>query len=210
MVKQIHNCEVVEELIKKGNGYFHWLQKISGISGPLSSMFADTEFVSKDKLDDVLVEKAKEEVRRRYTDDISEQEGIENDKDVEAINKSIRGDCCVFEVIVCLAISLNEMFEDFDAYDGTSHFCNIMMENAGFNRYDEEDWDMRPEEVKAYWEKHLNRILDREYGFYGGGGFFPLEPGKGVEVSDRRHISLWQQMNDWVDQHTDEDGEWVD
>ena len=171
-------------------------------------MFAETAFVSVDGLDDVLAEKAKEEMRRKYAEDIAEQEDL-NDKETEEIYKSIRGDVCLFEVILCLAYSLNEMFEDSAAFDGPSHFFGVLMHNAGFDIYDDEDYDIRPESVKISWEKRIGIILNREYGFYGVGGLFPLAPGD-EPVSDQRSISLWQQMNFWVDQHTNEDGEWVD
>ena len=209
MVKQIRNGETVEKAIDRGDSYFHWLQKVSGLSGPLSSMLADTEFVSVDGIDDVLMEKAKEETRRKYAEQIAEEDNLD-DKETETMFKSIRGNCCLFEVMVCLADSVNEMFEDLDAYDGCEHFFNIMLKNAGLDRYDEEDWDMHTDRVREYWQKHIGMILEREYGFYGIGGFFPLESREGFEVTDRRQISLWQQMNDWVDQHTNEDGEWVD
>ena len=127
----------------------------------------------------------------------------------KTIYKSIRGDCCLFEVIVCLAYSLNEMFEDQDAYDGCEHFFGILMSNAGLDIYDEEDWDMDENRVRGSWEKHIRTILDREYNHYGVGGLFPMAPSDEA-ISDRRGVSLWQQMNDWVDQHTNEDGEWVD
>lgn len=215
MVKQIRNDEVVGKIIDQGNGYFHWLQRVSGLSGPLSSMLADTEFVSVNDIDDVIEKKAKEEIRRKYADDITEKENLD-DKETETLLKSIRGNCCLFEVIVCLAYSINEMFEDLDAYDGCAHFFNILMENAGFNQYDEEDYDMHTEKVKEYWEHIIEVLVGRKYredGF--GGGLFPLDkrslrPNNEGPYSDRRKVSLWQQMNDWVDQHTNEDGEWVD
>lgn len=203
LVKQIRNDEVTCKLIDSGKGYFHWLQEKSGLGGPLSSMLADTEFVSVDGIDDILVEKATEEIRRDYAEEV-----CEDAEDVETVYKSVRGNCCLFEVILCLAISLNEMFEDADAYDGPSHFFRIMMENAGFDRYDEEDWDMREEEVKSYWQRCIDRIIERSYSDTGAMGLFPL---KGIEDHrDRRLVSLWQQMNDWVDEHTNEDGEFVD
>ena len=209
MVKQIRDSELVGEIIDRGDGYFHWLQKRSGLSGPLSSMLADTEFVSVDKLDDTLMSKAKEEVRRSYAEDI-----CESDQNIEVLLKSIRGGCCLFEVIFCLAVSLNEMFEDFDAYDGPEHFFGVLMKNTRMDKYDEEDYDMRPEEVKAYWQRCIDRILQRTYSDVGAGGLFPLKvplnDGVSAEYPDRRKVSLWMQMNDWVDQHTDEDGEWVD
>lgn len=214
-MKQIRNDEVVGKIIDQGDGYFHWLQRVSGLSGPLSSMLADTEFVSVKDIDDVIEKKAKEEIRRKYADDIAEKENLD-DKETETLLKSIRGNCCLFEVIVCLAYSINEMFEDLDAYDGCAHFFNILMENSGFNRYDEEDYDMNPEKVKAYWEDRIRIVVDRSYKTDGsGGGLFPLDkrslrPNNEGPYSDRRKVSLWQQMNDWVDQHTNEDGEWVD
>lgn len=208
MVKQIRNGEITEKLFEKAKGYFHWLQEKSGLTGPLSSMLAETDFVSVDGLDDILMEKAKEEVRRKYADDICEQEGLD-DKETETVFKSIRGDCCLFEVILCLAFSLNEMFEDNDAFDGPEHFFKILIHNALLDIYDEEDWDDNEEKVRSYWERHIGMILEREYGHYGVGGLFPLAPSD-EGVTDRRYISLWQQMNDWVDRHTNEDGEWVD
>lgn len=209
MVKQIRNGKLVEELMERGDGYFHWLQRVSGLNGPLSSMLADTVFVSVDGIDDILKGKAKEETRRRYSEQMAEKENL-NEKETDLICRSIRGDCCLLEVMVCLAYSLNEMFEDADANDGCEHFFRIMMANALLDRYDEEDWDMREEEVRAYWQKHIDMLMKREYSSSGGMSFFPLAPVNGSEVPDRRTISLWQQMNDWVDQHTDEDGEWVD
>lgn len=215
MVKQIRNDEIVGKIIDQGDGYFHWLQRVSGLSGPLSSMLADTEFVSVKDIDDVIERKAKEEIRRKYADDIAEKENLD-DKETETLLKSIRGNCCLFEVIVCLAYSINEMFEDLDAYDGCAHFFNILMENAGFNRYDEEDYDMNPEKVKAYWEDRIRIVVERLYDTDGtGGGLFPLKwvsdyRDNRKSYTDRRFISLWHQMNDWVDEHTNEDGEWVD
>lgn len=215
MVKQIRNDEVVGKIIDQGDGYFHWLQRVSGLSGPLSSMLADTEFVSVKDIDDVIEKKAKEEIRRKYADNIAEKENLD-DKETDTLLKSIRGNCCLFEVIVCLAYSINEMFEDLDAYDGCAHFFNILMENAGFNQYDEEDYDMHTDKVKEYWKHIIEVLVGRKYredGF--GGGLFPLDkrslrPNNEGPYSDRRKISLWHQMNDWVDQHTNEDGEWVD
>lgn len=210
-MKQIRDGKLVQTIIDRGDGYFHWLQKKSGLSGPLSSMLADTEFVSVDGLDDVLMNKAKEEVRKKYAEEV-----CEDDKDIDTVYKSIRGNCCLFEVILCLAFSLNEMFEDSDACDGPEYFFNIMMENAGFNKYDEEYFDIDPEKVKEYWKKHIDILLMRDYQTTGHiGGLFPLDSLLRYDddrktYTDRRAISLWQQLNDWVDEHTDEDGEWVD
>ncbi len=203
LVKQIRNCELVENLMDRGDSYFHWLQKKSDLTGPLSSMLADTEFVSIDGLDDILKDKAKEETREKYAEEMAE-----NPKDIKTVIKSIRGECCVFEVILCLADSINEMFEDLASGDGTAHFFKILMSNALFDKYDEEDFDMHPDTVKAYWEKCIKRILDRTYSDIGELGLFPV-PNEET-YSDRRRVSLWQQLNDWVDIHTNEDGEWVD
>jgi len=206
LVKQIRNGELTEALLKRGDGYFYWLQKVSGLSGPLASMLAETKFVSSVKEDDILIEKAKEEVRRNYAETILSEDEY-NDKNVETIFKSIRGDCCLFEIMVCLAVSINEMFEDTAAYDGPSHFFGILLRNAGLDIYDDEDWDLHEEKVKAYWESRIRIILERSYEKDGKGGLFSLCDDLGCI---RSGIPLWKQMNIWVDQHTNEDGEWVD
>jgi hypothetical protein len=207
LVKQIREGELIQKVIDDGNGYFHWLQKKSGLHGPLSSMLADTEFVSVDGIDDILMEKAKEETRRTYAEEIAEQEDLD-DKEIDTLHKSIRGNCCLFEVIFCLASALNEMFEDIDACDGIEYFFQVLLKNARLDKYDEEDLDIHPEIVTKYWEERIRVILNREYTDTGDGGLFPI--GVLESYSDRRRVSLWQQMNDYVDQHTNEDGEWVD
>lgn len=201
-MKQIHNSDIVDKIINDGNGYFKWLQRISGVTGPLASCLADTEFIA-GELDETLAKKAKEEVRRKYVDDIAEQEGLFDDKVNETLFKSIRGNVCLLEVIVCLACSINEMFEDLDAYDGCAHFCDILLRNCWLTDENQENWD-----------ECVRRVIERRYDSDGNMGLFPLKHGlKGNgegPYSDRRGVSLWQQMNDWVDQHTNEDGEWVD
>lgn len=214
MVKQIREGDLIKRIVDNGDGYFHWLQRKSGLHGPLSSMLADTEFVSIGGLDDILCEKAKEETRRNYAEDIAEQEGLD-DKETDTVYKSVRGNCCLFEVIFCLACALNEMFEDEDAFDGPEHFFRKLMENARLDKYDEEDLDLHPEEVRKYWEKRIKTILERSYDDTGIGGMFPmtnltLYSDDTVVYPDYRAVPLWQQMNDWVDLHTNEDGEWVD
>ena len=217
LVKQIRNGDLVGTLIERGDSYFHWLQEQSGVTGPLSSMLADTEFVSLYGLDDILMEKAKEDVRQMYAESVLKGDEY-NDKNVETVCKSIRGNCCLFEVIFCLADSINDMFDilEEDAENGTKRFFGILLENAGFTVYDEEDWDMHEDKVKTYWQECINRILTRSYDDTGlNGGLFPLEwvedyRDDRVSYTDQRGVSLWQQMNDWVDEHTNEDGEWVD
>jgi len=217
LVKQIRNGDLVDKLIERGDSYFHWLQERSGVTGPLSSMLADTEFVSLYGLDDILKERAKEDVREMYAESVLKGDEY-NDKNIETVCKSIRGNCCLFEVIFCLADAVNDMFDilEEDVDGGTKRFFGIMMDNAGFSTYDEEDWDMHEEEVKAYWEKCIDRILKRTYEEDGYGGLFPvkteikLEDNLVVPMPVEESVSLWQQMNDWVDEHTNEDGEWVD
>ena len=194
----------------RGDSYFHWLQKKSGLSGPLASMLADTEFVSVDGLDNILKKKAKEDLRHEYAEEIAERDELD-DKDAETIYKSVRGDTCLFEVILCLASAVKEMFEEEDI----AHFFGIILKNVGLDVYDEEDLDLHPDAVREYWEKRIRIIVNREYSDTGNGGLFPLKnlelwSDNTKEFIDRRTISLWQQMIDWVDLHNNEDGEWVD
>lgn len=210
MVKQIRNGDLVNRIIDRGDSYFRWLQEKSGLSGPLSSMLADTEFVSLYNLDDVLIEKAREELRNTYAEEVCKKEEKYDAKDVETVYKSVRGNCCLFEIMLCLAIAVNEMV-DLSDEDMTPKFFAKMLENSCMDKYDEEDFDMREKEVTAYWQKCIDRIIKRDYSDIGAMGLFPLSAENLEEThSDRRNVSLWKQMNDWVDQHTNEDGEWVD
>ena len=209
MVKQIRSGETLTELIDNGGSYFLWLEEKSGLSGPLSSLLAGCDFVSVDGLDDVLMKSAKEDLRQLYAEEKGiNEEGEQDAKKIETIRKSVRGDCCLFEVILHLAMAVNESVNMTDE-DATSKYFAMMMDNAGFSLYDEEDWDMHTDIVTKHWTKCMKRILDRTYDERGKGGLFPCRDDED-RLDDRRKTSLWAQMNDWMDQHTNEDGEWVD
>lgn len=204
LVKQIVDSKLIKDIMDRGDSYFAWLERKTGLSGPLASILAGTDFRSIDGLDDILMESSKEDIRQMYANEI----GGSDEKDIRKVYKSVRGDCCCLEVVTYIGIAINDLV-NLKEEDQTPEFVSKMLSNAKFDIYDEEDWDMNPENVAHYWKGRIEAILKREYEPNGNGGFFPYTK-LGVGFDDRRTISLWQQMNDWIDIHTNEEGEWVD
>lgn len=200
MVKQIYDGEPVASVVNRGEGYFHWLQGRSGISGPLFSKLIDKDFKRLDS-DEVLKKKAKEEIRSLYAAETGDGDpGLE-----EHLVRSIRGDCSLIEVMLCLAISVTEMYDMPDVMDeftGAQKIMAMMMANAHLDSFDEEDYDAHPDFVGKYWDSTIDGVL--------------LEGENKVclfsssELKRETQQSLWQQMNDWTEEHTNEDGDWVD
>ena len=202
MVKQIINCDLVKSLIEEEKTYFSWLERKTGICSPLACILAGTDFVSVNGMDDVLMKSAKENMREAYSEEIGE--GLSSD-DISMIRKSVRGDCCMLEVILYLGESVNDMVST-SSEDETPKYISMMLHNAKFDEYTEEDWKSKTDIVAAYWKTCVQCLVNRVYSQFGHYNLFFID---NYEKS-MPDIPLWQQMNDWVDSHTNEEGEWVD
>ena len=193
MVKQIQTCDLIEQIMIRGDSYFEWLRKKAGLSGALPSYLAKVEFLSVHGIDDKTLKSAKENLRQEYSEEIGT-----NDEEIKLIRKSVRGGCCLLEVIVHLAKAIKEMVST-SSEDETCKFVSLMLTNAGYigmvTPLGEVSDHMYP-----WWDKCTEMIINRNY----SGGEY------GLFGSPSEDKSLWQQMNDYVDAHTDEDGEWVD
>lgn len=221
MVKQIPSSEVSQEALKGSCSYFTWLCQCSGLEGgPLARLFYETDFRWPDTVpDDENRAKNAKDLREQYaiyllagdhaSDVISEAQW----RDIDRMKKSIIGDACVFEVLVHLAIEMDNLMNMNSESQIKQYFAKLM-ENAGFDLYDEEDWDGAPDKVDAYWKQVLDRVLDRTYLPDGEGSLFPLDVTSEKVASgeiDQRTRPLWEQLNDWVDQEMEiDDGLWDD
>lgn len=192
MVKQIATNEFVKGVIEEGHTYFNWLKTHAGLTGIdddlLSKHLASVDFVSLNIGDDQVMKTAKEDLRQQYAAEVSRSLDEE-----ELVRKSVRGDCCLLEVILHLAKKIVEMTST-SSEDETPKIVRMMVRNAKYLAYEDE---IHPKNWMAGCTSH---ILYRKY----EGGEWGLF---GTPSEDK---SLWQQMNDFVDLHTDEDGEWVD
>lgn len=211
MTIQIPSSELAEVALKSHASYYSWLCQESGISGPLAQLFFETDFRwDKDIPDDENRGKEGLALREQYaifviTGQRSTLISKEEWKYVDILKKSILGPVTVFEVLVCLARDLNDLL-NLDQESHVDQYFGQLMENVGFNFYDEEDWDESPEKVKKYWKKLLDRVLDRTYLPDGEGGLFPLDVTDSIDedgnltIPDQRKRTIWSQMNDWADQ----------
>lgn len=197
MVKQIPANDFVKGVIERGDTYFNWLEKKCGLvcdetttkeDDALARHLANVEFISVDGIDDQVMKTAKEDLRQQYAAEYSET--IEEE---ELLRKSVRGGCCLLEIILHLAKRIVEMTST-SSTDETPKFVRLMIRNAKYLAYEDE---INPKNWMAGCTSH---ILYRQY-----------EDGKyGLFGTSSEDKSLWKQMNDFVDLHTDEDGEWVD
>lgn len=209
MVRQIPSTNIAYSALKNHCSYFTWLCDISGLSGPLARLFFETDFRWVDGIVD-------DENRAKDAKDLREQYAIfiladnytasaiptEKWKDIDLLKKSILGPACVFEVFVCLAIDADNML-NVKAEPQVKYYFNRLMENAGFDVMDEEDWDDNSEKAESYWKEILDRVLDRTYSADGKGGLFPIKTSDKTGEYNAAQRSLWEQMNDWADQEMD-------
>ena len=191
--------------------YLGWLEDKCLLCGPLAELLYGTDFyyspsISEDgdRVKQALI------LREDYASEVgSGLDEVLQDR----LWKSIHGQCSLFEMMISLAMSLDEMLNEDPDKDMVSDFFHILLENAGYTLYDEEDWDApKGEEICTdYWKRVSSRVLDRRYEMNGKGGLFPLQsvPLKDGMVVDRRTVGLWQQLQDWVDEHTDEECNFV-
>lgn len=197
MVKQIVTNDFVKGVVESGNTYFNWLKEKCGLSlestsekeeNALAKHLAMVEFISVDGIDDQVMKTAKEDLRQQYSAEYSES--IEEE---DLLRKSVRGSCSLLEVILHLARRIVEMTST-SVKDDTHKIVKMLLRNAKYLCYEDE---IHPNKWFAGCTSH---ILYRQY-----------ENGKyGLFGTPSEDKSLWKQMNDFVDLHTDEDGEWVD
>lgn len=203
MVRQLPASDIGKDALKNHHSYFAWLCDQSGLHSPLSRIFYETDFRwSKDIPDDENRAKAGTELRETYAQHILVgKDGIitpEIRKSVDRLMKSIIGPASVFEVLVSLARTLDEML-NLEAEPRSQDYFARLMENLGLDIYDDEDFDLRPEQTHGAVMEIINRWLDREFEPDGEGGLFPLDATE-MSFPDQRKESIWAQMQAWVDQ----------
>lgn len=214
MVRQIPSTDVGEEALRHHDSYYTWLCNCSGIEGPLAQLFFETDFRWNEAIPDDAnrAKKAREELRERYAQHLLlGEDGLFTEElrhKIDRVVKSILGPACVFEVLVSLAMELDEMLNLEDKPEPEKYFARLMS-NVGFDFYDEEDYDDNPEKVTKYWKKLMDGVLDRTYLPDGEGGLFPLDMSSESENPgyfdsggdhDQRYKSLWEQLQAWVDE----------
>lgn len=171
--------------------YFYWLCEMVCVDGRyndqsfyhLAEILHRTEFFwsvdyDDDRADDGIA------LRSRYR-----YEGGEEQPD---------GTCSVFEMLVALADRMEQSLDELDGECKTPIFFWEMIENLHLEGYSDSVFNSRPEETWAHLErriqKKLDRWMDRQIGYDGKGGIFPLkEPSR-----DQRFVDYWYQANAYM------------
>ena len=187
MAKQIDSPLVEGTIFKKS--YYRWLCEKSELEGPLAPFLFETDFKWTDPDD---ANRAADGIglREQYADEV----GADLDPNMkDKLQKSIHGKCCLFELLLSLANHIDAMVNEGEE-SMAPDFFHIMLENLKLTDFDEEDYDHDPEKCVSVWSNS----------FLGGCNAATLFPTK-----DNKPGTIWQKMNDWVDENTDEDGYFI-
>lgn len=101
--------------------------------------------------------------------------------------------CSMLEMLIALARRMNYELSgnDPDEHDYTAKYFWDMIANLGLDVYDDAHYSSA--DVKAL----IKRFVDRDYGYSGDGGLFPLHwPDR-----DQRDVEIWYQMNAYLQEN---------
>lgn len=102
---------------------------------------------------------------------------------------SIGGPCNVLEMLIALAIRIDDEIMWCPNDDRTVVWFWEMIGNLGLDEYDDENWE--EPKSRAMVDYILDRWLDRRYRPDGIGGIFPMN----CPDEDQRSMEIWYQMN---------------
>lgn len=104
----------------------------------------------------------------------------------------IDGPCSMLEMIIGLALRMEDTMADPDEGDRTVQWFWEMLDNAGLSKFtDDAYYDLFGQ---VYVDEILDKILGRTYKRNGKGGLFPLE----MPSKNQRKVELWYQMSAYL------------
>lgn len=107
--------------------------------------------------------------------------------------------CTMMELIVVMARRMHFEMLDSQFEAGIGKWSREILENAGLATFRNDIFEMDPEYNTNKIRKILSDIVYRRYLPNGKGGLFPLN----WPESDRRHVELLNQMNDYIAENYD-------
>lgn len=124
----------------------------------------------------------------RATDGVLFREDFYLEGDINSGVYDHRDDCHVLEMLIALAIRIEEEYtgEGADGHPGIIFW--EMIENLGLDLYDDQNFDSKEVEYT------LNRWMYREFREDGWGSIFPIKN----PIRDQRDIEIWSQMNEYL------------
>lgn len=108
--------------------------------------------------------------------------------------------CSVFELLIGIAVRIEEMMCEPEKGDRTAEWFWMMMSNLNIDFYNDETYLILMGEQNI--DAIVTKLLDRTYTRNGRGGLFPLTKAK----KDQRKVEIWYQMCTYlVDNYTFDD-----
>lgn len=104
--------------------------------------------------------------------------------------------CTMLEMLVALAVRINDIMYEDDNHDKTAVWFWEMMTNVGLDIFTDADYFKAGGDSAV--EKIVDRIIERKYKKNGKGGLFPLSGCYKNEMSDQRKVQIWYQMQTYL------------
>ena len=170
--------------------YLSWLVEQSGCDKETATILQHTDFRWTIE-DDKNRAEAGLKLRERYADSVgSELSDVQRDR----IRKSIHGKTSCMEVILNLAEEIDAMVNE-DEEPKVKDFFGLLLKNLGIDGDD--NTNIAP---------ILTRWLDRDYEEDEKYCLFPVTEIFRCDKKVSQTMSLWMQMNRWVEANSDENG----
>ena len=123
------------------------------------------------------------------------------DEDHTEVRYFLKGDCTVFELLVSLAQRINDLMYDLESTeDHSSKWFLEMVRNLGLDVYTDNYSNL--EAFSHVTETHISdvteKLVSREYDYYGNGGLFPL---KRRPPNDQSREEIWYQLMLYLDEN---------
>lgn len=109
----------------------------------------------------------------------------------EQCEEGLRGACSMLEMMIALALRMENDFLMDGETDRTANWFWLMMENLGLDKFDDEHVTFDTES-EVY--NRVLKVLDRTFDPDGTGGLFPLENPPG----DQRETEIWYQACNYI------------
>ncbi len=178
--------------------YFNWLihrVSLDDLDGRsythLAYLLHSIEFYWSNELDENR-EKDGIYLRHFWFDIINEEADARDDPRLIFSFGALSGPCSVLEMLVALAIRIeNDIMQEDDKGDRSPVWMWYMLGNLDLLGFDDEHiFDTTDQYVAGI----VTKMLDRKYDRDGRGSLFPLYARKG----DRREVDIWWQAQHWL------------
>lgn len=172
--------------------YWRWLCELVGATTP----YDDSYFILLKKLYNFPFEWHVPNDDNRISEGLRIREAFVDDHDLGDKELDILNEhrCSFLEVIISLAIHMDDLLTDFDAMPEVGSYFWELLENVGLTRFTDDEFYYKGGNFEV--SRIILNILTRDYGRNGEGGLFPLR-----ETSqDQRKVELWYQMHAYLEE----------